>query len=1254
MADEGDAEMLKEDGEGGKEEEEAGGAANKASAASGDEPSRPSLSPPSAASGADNGAREQEEEEDDTPPFEPFEPSPALERQSLHGGGEHAGADVAAALRPTLRPAPGSAAGSLAVDVRFVPLRTSAAAERRRQSMVLVRRRKRREAEEEAARRGGKGGGSDGGGGGKGGSDKEDEDEDEADGLDLPPAPRGMTVTVWSSEPGPPPALDLPPGVPPATAAMAAAMAARKEVCRVEGAAYSPSNKARAECGAGTLLPGVHYSVRVTDAEDPALVLFCKGPAASGAGDPVPCPDAAPLVVRAPPAPAADGGGGGGGGGGGHALTAPSALGLVALQVVFDRLAWAGGFYLDPDRPASVRLPVRGAVVSVATAARPGSPWASAVSGPDGLAWVWLPTGAFARAAGAPEPDVPPGGVTPPAHPATYAASATLGGVALRSTAGAPGGGDGGDGNGSGGGDGGGGSFGDVLWFSPAGPGERQPVVVEVPALQPLLCTGEIEVVRGDSGAIPAPLAQAAEPGVPAPSARPPPPSLPPPPPPGGRRLLSPPSSPPDDDKGRGLVALPPPPPPPPPPPLVYYPPNMYCRWLVLPRKPVVTLDVDYNGLLPGESVALALAPGVAVVLQPGDASGGRYTVSVQLAAPGDGVPVQFRAGNGTSAGGGNATGPGGGRVGSFAVRWNSSDGAGGLAVVKAASLGSGSMAGGFNSAAFAGVSRAAQGFGLEGAGGEGRGPGGGPGGGAGGEGGGGGGAGGGGRRRSGAQATAVLVAMACLSAVVLAMAAGCLYALCCSRRARAAPGGWRGVPVAVRHAWTREGPPGGLALSGGGAGGGGGGAGGVPRPVPDAVRKLLPQKPYVPPGDAGEGGGGGPKWGKRGKGAAAAGSDDGSSGGGGGSSGGSSGGAGCVSVLIRSGSGRALAASAAPASAPPPPLSPSSFSGDSDDNARAAAAAAAPDETLPPSSCPSPSPCSSPARPDQRDEGARANVVRPGSPPPPSVGGSSSNHDGAGASSSPPSSRSSSGGGACPASAAASSASASASSASSSSAPTTLSDACAVCLDEFAAGELVTVLPCRHFFHPACADAWLCRERTCPLCKADVVRALTPAATGALVLRGQARARRAPRAAAAAAAASARGAVTVGEGAAMAGAGVPALARDAVGTADAEPDDFMRAAVAATALGADADGGGAAGAGAPTAAAAATGGAPGTPGTSAPGAPGTPAPDNAAAAALAAAAPHRAPPARPPVWRRLQQLPAAALQLVPVRRRPS
>mmetsp|Transcript_24403 Transcript_24403/g.79493 ORF Transcript_24403/g.79493 Transcript_24403/m.79493 type:complete len:182 (-) Transcript_24403:8-553(-) len=57
----------------------------------------------------------------------------------------------------------------------------------------------------------------------------------------------------------------------------------------------------------------------------------------------------------------------------------------------------------------------------------------------------------------------------------------------------------------------------------------------------------------------------------------------------------------------------------------------------------------------------------------------------------------------------------------------------------------------------------------------------------------------------------------------------------------------------------------------------------------------------------------------------------------------------------------------------------------------------------------------------------------------------------------------------------------------------------CAVCLEDFSAGEMLRELPCGHQFHKACIDVWLlsastsdgyqCRIAACPLCKAALPR---------------------------------------------------------------------------------------------------------------------------------------------------------------------
>nr|CAD1838011.1 unnamed protein product [Ananas comosus var. bracteatus] len=52
-------------------------------------------------------------------------------------------------------------------------------------------------------------------------------------------------------------------------------------------------------------------------------------------------------------------------------------------------------------------------------------------------------------------------------------------------------------------------------------------------------------------------------------------------------------------------------------------------------------------------------------------------------------------------------------------------------------------------------------------------------------------------------------------------------------------------------------------------------------------------------------------------------------------------------------------------------------------------------------------------------------------------------------------------------------------------------SESCAICLEDFAAGEELRVLPrCKHAFHKDCIDPWLLAQSksTCPLCRDPVV----------------------------------------------------------------------------------------------------------------------------------------------------------------------
>lgn len=49
----------------------------------------------------------------------------------------------------------------------------------------------------------------------------------------------------------------------------------------------------------------------------------------------------------------------------------------------------------------------------------------------------------------------------------------------------------------------------------------------------------------------------------------------------------------------------------------------------------------------------------------------------------------------------------------------------------------------------------------------------------------------------------------------------------------------------------------------------------------------------------------------------------------------------------------------------------------------------------------------------------------------------------------------------------------------------------CAVCIESYKAGEVVTVLTCDHIFHKTCIEPWLLERRTCPMCKCDILKAL-------------------------------------------------------------------------------------------------------------------------------------------------------------------
>merc|ERR1711964_143243 len=55
----------------------------------------------------------------------------------------------------------------------------------------------------------------------------------------------------------------------------------------------------------------------------------------------------------------------------------------------------------------------------------------------------------------------------------------------------------------------------------------------------------------------------------------------------------------------------------------------------------------------------------------------------------------------------------------------------------------------------------------------------------------------------------------------------------------------------------------------------------------------------------------------------------------------------------------------------------------------------------------------------------------------------------------------------------------------------TTTQTQCMICLTEFAAAEECRRLPCSHVFHSSCINEWLRRCTDCPICKANVDRAI-------------------------------------------------------------------------------------------------------------------------------------------------------------------
>jgi hypothetical protein len=54
-----------------------------------------------------------------------------------------------------------------------------------------------------------------------------------------------------------------------------------------------------------------------------------------------------------------------------------------------------------------------------------------------------------------------------------------------------------------------------------------------------------------------------------------------------------------------------------------------------------------------------------------------------------------------------------------------------------------------------------------------------------------------------------------------------------------------------------------------------------------------------------------------------------------------------------------------------------------------------------------------------------------------------------------------------------------------------TLSETCAVCLDDFKDRENIIVCPCTHGYHKKCLCDWLVHSPCCPVCKESVLERL-------------------------------------------------------------------------------------------------------------------------------------------------------------------
>ncbi|XP_074596330.1 E3 ubiquitin-protein ligase goliath-like [Brevipalpus obovatus] len=50
------------------------------------------------------------------------------------------------------------------------------------------------------------------------------------------------------------------------------------------------------------------------------------------------------------------------------------------------------------------------------------------------------------------------------------------------------------------------------------------------------------------------------------------------------------------------------------------------------------------------------------------------------------------------------------------------------------------------------------------------------------------------------------------------------------------------------------------------------------------------------------------------------------------------------------------------------------------------------------------------------------------------------------------------------------------------------LVECCAICIEQYKIFDVIRILPCKHAFHKACVDPWLIDQRSCPMCKLDIL----------------------------------------------------------------------------------------------------------------------------------------------------------------------